>query len=66
MTRRAGGGDDRDKWQWDIVTWSVIALLVAFAIMVTMLLRSHSSEDDFEEHLRHHTRAECASGGPTV
>ena len=65
---KAVGTDDRrfapmtdsseadDRWQWDIVSWLVIALLGLFVLLLVMALSPHG-ERQLKEHMKLHEQS---------
>ena len=47
-------GEPEDRWQWDIVSWLVIALLGLFLLLIVTLVSPHRDGQVLKEHLKQH------------
>ena len=47
-----------ERWQWDIVTWCLLGLVAAFALLGVIMRTSHSGDRQLEDHLKDHSRAQ--------
>lgn len=54
MMRKRSRSLAGDKWQWDVVSWSVLGLVGALVLIVWMMVWPHDEERQMREHLKNH------------